>query len=86
MSARADAARDRRWVVEGNLHLHIHLTKAANNALILITERYGLSRREVIEQLLLGQLSTDQVLVARERLSPSEAHYLPSKVSPLYNP
>lgn len=86
MSARADAARDRRVVAEGGLHLHIHLTQAANDALTLIAERYRLTRREVIEQMLLGRLSTTDVLIARERLSLEEALYVPAKASSIYNP
>ncbi len=54
MSARADAARERRWKARGHARLTARITRQANDALHLLAAHYMLDQRQVVQGLLLA--------------------------------
>lgn len=64
MSARADAIREKRWREEGNARLTMRISGAADRVIDHLASIHRCSRRDVIEGLLLGTITKNQIPTA----------------------
>lgn len=71
------AEKDRAWVAAGGSFVDVRLSKASEDNLTAMTIKYGCSRRDVIEGLLLGTLTVASVAneMERQRLGMSEEEH-----------